>query len=260
MVLLHTQIFSHALGFGCGVEVLLPELPSDAPAEHEDWPCLYLLHGLSDDQTRWQRQTSLERYCDQLDTPLAVVMPAVHRSFYTDMANGYAYGQFISEELPRKMRQLFRISDRPERTYLAGLSMGGYGAMKLALTHPQRYAAAASLSGSLHLAPLVDQPQDWYSNDVRLVFGDGGEITGTEHDLMHLIDRAAESDTPCPPLYACCGVDDFLISANRRFRQKAERAGLPLTYEEGPGIHDWAYWDAAIQRVLAWLPLADKTD
>ena len=106
---------------------------------------LYLLHGLSDDHTAWLRYTSIERYATARG--LAVVMPAVHRSFYADEAHGHAYWHFVSEELPAIVAAFFRLSERREDTFVAGLSMGGYGALKLGLHHPERFAAVASLSG-----------------------------------------------------------------------------------------------------------------
>src|SRR6476619_7886720 len=106
-------------------------------------PVLYLLHGLSDDDTIWLRRTSIERYVAALG--LAVVMPQVHRSFYTDEAYGNRYWTYLSEELPEIVHGFFRLSRRREDTFVAGLSMGGYGALKWALRDPGRFAAAASL-------------------------------------------------------------------------------------------------------------------
>src|SRR5213080_4930690 len=120
-------------------------------------PVLYLLHGLSDDDTIWLRRTSIERYVAPLG--LAVVMPQVHRSFYTDQASGGNYWTFLSEELPELVGTLFRVSQRREDTFVAGLSMGGYGAVKWALRQPDRFAAAASLSGGLDVAALSQV--DW---------------------------------------------------------------------------------------------------
>jgi S-formylglutathione hydrolase FrmB len=114
---------------------------------------LYLLHGYSDDHSIWMRRTSVERYA--AEHHLAVIMPAVNHSFYTNEVQGERYWDYISEELPRAMHRFFRLSDKPEDTFVAGLSMGGYGAMKLALTHPERFGAAASFCG----APLWE-PRD----------------------------------------------------------------------------------------------------
>ena len=139
MALIHCDFFSEVLHLSTSVVVILPQ---PAPSQNgttgcggsHKHPTLYLLHGLSDDHTIWQRRTSIERYVSLLD--LAVVMPAVHRSFYTDMAHGYRYWTFISEELPALARSFFPLSDAREDNFVAGLSMGGYGAFKLGLTHP----------------------------------------------------------------------------------------------------------------------------
>jgi S-formylglutathione hydrolase FrmB len=214
-------------------------------------PVLYLLHGLSDDHTTWLRRTSVERYVDALG--LAVVMPQVHRSFYTDQAYGGRYWTFLTEELPELVGSLFRVSDRREDTFVAGLSMGGYGAFKWALRHPERFAAAANLSGAVDIAGLRtgrERPED--PRMFERIFGDRGPAGG-EDDLHRLLDRATVADLP--PLYLCCGTDDPLIDANIAFRDRAVAAGADVTADFGPGGHDWAYWDDRIQDVLTWLPL-----
>src|SRR5690348_3177908 len=151
MALVRCDYFSDVLGFGTSMTLILPENTTGGP-----FPTLYLLHGLSDDDTAWLRRTSIERYVDELG--LAVVMPAVHRSFYTDEYYGRPYWTFVTEELPRIAGRFFRLSDRREDTFVAGLSMGGYGAFKWALRHPERFAAAASLSGALDVASRLYQP------------------------------------------------------------------------------------------------------
>src|SRR5690349_9975630 len=151
MILNEVNFCSETLGLLSSLYVLLPQRPL---AEAQNKPrkklrTLYLLHGHSDDHTAWQRYTSIERYAEGLN--LAVVMPAVHLSFYNDMAHGGRYWQFISEEVPALVRDTFPLSARREDNFVAGLSMGGYGAFKMALTHPGRFAAAASLSGAVDI-------------------------------------------------------------------------------------------------------------
>jgi len=238
------------------MEIILPEpkprTVADCPSCHDLHPCLWLLHGLSDDQTIWQRRTSIERYVDGLG--LAVVMPRVDRSFYTDMRHGGRYWTFISEEVPAVARSLFPLSPRREDNFAAGLSMGGYGAFKLALRHPKRYAAAASLSGALNIARLAVAPEN--AADMRLVFGDPAAVSGSEEDLLFLAGRLARTAVALRPrLFQWCGTEDFLYADNLAFRDQAYQLGLPLTYTESPGNHNWACWDIQIQRVLAWLPL-----
>jgi S-formylglutathione hydrolase FrmB len=216
----------------------------------EKHPTLYLLHGLSDDHTIWLRRTSIERYA--ADLGLAVVMPAVHRSYYQDMANGLNYWTFVSEELPAIAQSFFPLSQQREDNYVAGLSMGGYGAFKLALNHPERFAAAASLSGALAIEGIFDRN----ISDSRLIFGDKSRIAGSSSDLFTAAERLAHSDQPKPLLYQYCGTEDFLYEENIKFRNHAQALGLPLTYTEAPGDHQWTYWDEYIQHVLKWLPLS----
>ena len=135
-----------------GSFVAAEQVGVDASSIATDFPLLYLLHGLSDDHTAWVRYTSIERYADAYG--LAVVMPQVHRSFYTDQAHGGAFWTFLAEELPELVQRFFVVSARREDTFVAGLSMGGYGALRWALRRPGRFAAAASLSGALDVDAL----------------------------------------------------------------------------------------------------------
>lgn len=265
MALLHCDFFAQTLGLSTSMTVILPmarpqagaNLPSAPWAQRQTYQTLYLLHGMSDDHTIWQRRTSIERYADQHG--VAVVMPAVARSFYTDMASGPAYWSFISEELPAVARALFPLSERREDNFVAGLSMGGYGAFKLALRHPQRFAAAASLSGAVNIAASVKRgPKPWV-REKRLIFGNLDKLPGSDNDLLHLAGQLAQSGLPQPALYQWCGTEDFLYQDNLAFRDHARQVGLELTYEEAPGTHEWQYWDTMIQRVLNWLPLRRPT-
>jgi len=253
VALLHCDFHSHVLGMAMAMDVILPQPEPGADgltaATAARYPCLYLLHGLSDDQTIWQRRTSIERYVAGL--PLAVVMPAAHRSFYTNMRHGLRYWDYISLEVPAVAESLFAISGRREDRFAAGLSMGGYGAFKLALRCPARFAAAGSLSGALDVALLAAQWGETAPPDFRCIFG-GEPAAGTDDDLFHLAEQVAA--TPLRPrLWQCCGTEDFLYGQNTRFRDCAGALGLPLTYSEGPGSHDWGYWDCNIQRFLQWL-------
>ena len=250
MALIQCDFYSETLQLSTSMTVILPQ-----PAQAR-YPVLYLLHGLSDDHTTWLRRTSIERYADPLG--LAVVMPAVHRSFYTDMARGNRYWTFVSEELPALARGFFPISGDREDTFTAGLSMGGYGAFKLALSWPQRFAAAASLSGALDQAgPAPHDADPAMVAEMGNIYGDLAKLAGSPNDVMHLAAQVARSAGPRPRLYQCCGTEDFLYSQNLRFRDQALKLGLDLTYEEGPGEHEWGYWDRMIQRVLAWLPIKE---
>jgi putative tributyrin esterase len=254
MALLRCDFFSDVLELSTSMTVILPQSTtgqigiagragSGAP------PVLYLLHGLSDDDTIWLRRTSLERYIAPLG--LAVVMPQVHRSFYTDMASGGRYWTFLSEELPALVGDFFRVSDRREDTFVAGLSMGGYGALKWALRQPERFAAAASLSGALDMATRARR-DELFPGLMETIFGER-PVAGSDDDLLALLDRS-DCDA-LPRLYVACGTEDALLPENHRFLDAARRRELPVTVDLGRGEHEWGYWDARIQDVLAWLPL-----
>ena len=255
MILNELNFFSETLGLRSTVYVLLPQyrLLSDVTKRPKKFRTLYLLHGHSDDHTAWLRWSSIEKYAEGLN--LAVVMPAANLSFYADMIHGLRYWQFISEEVPALMRNTFSLSTARADTFAAGLSMGGYGAFKLALAQPERFAAAASLSGAVDIREVVGgrnhDNAEWLG-EMRNIFGDLSKVPNSQHDLFTLAKRAAKS-TVKPRLYQCCGTEDFLYAGNARFRDAVRKLPLDLTYEEGPGEHTWAYWDKMIQSVLRWM-------
>ena len=249
MALLETQFYSTTLDLTLGMNVILPEHPeawSEPPA------VLYLLHGLSDNQTAWVRQTAIERYASEYN--LAIIMPDAYKSFYCNMEHGANYGDFFTDELPQRIKQWFNISTDWKKTFVAGLSMGGFGAMKLALSCPGKFAAAASLSGALDLASRVDD--DWGEGRAKTfasTFGDLKTIQNSENDLIARLQSLEE--IPDTDFYICCGTEDFCYPDYISFRDQATQAGLRLTHEEAEGDHNWEFWDAYIQRVLEWLPI-----
>jgi putative tributyrin esterase len=258
MALFDIQFSSETLGIQTSIAVIIPQ-DAEAP-QGRRWPTLWLLHGLSDNHTAWLRWTSVERYAEARG--LAVVMATTARGFYVDAVNGYRYGTFFSQELPAFCRAHLPLSPRREENFVAGLSMGGYGAFSLALNNPDGYAAAGSFSGALHMAaegkrPDFD-PTTSFARELTLIFGDLQKAQGGPHDLFAQLSRAKAAGARLPRLYQCCGTEDFLYQANTAFRDHALSLGTDLTYEEGPGTHEWGYWDAAIQRFLAWLPLPPR--
>lgn len=260
MALFHTHFFSETLGMQSEAIVVLPQPagerqigvpPSRKVRKH--WPCLWLLHGLSDDHTAWTRRTSIERYAEAAG--IAVVMPNVHRSFYSNMLYGGAYSDFLHEELPRLMRGFFPLSPAKCDNAVAGLSMGGYGAFKWALSSPETFQAAASLSGVMDISARYQQlrtqePDSLRRGTLDLVFGNEDPENGLG-DLFALTQSLGDR---APPLLQLCGTEDFLYPENLRFRDHARQYGVPLDYREGPGEHEWGFWDREIQTVLSWLP------
>jgi putative tributyrin esterase len=263
MALIHCNFYSKALGLCTSMYVILPQpvkgqIGLKSGHVRKKHPTLYLLHGLSDDYSIWMRRTSIERYVSPLG--LAVVMPEVHRGFYTDMARGLKYWTFISEELPRVARSFFPLSEKRKDNFAAGLSMGGYGAFKLALRKPESFAAAASLSGVLDLQHHIGEvkkrkdEKKWLF-ELGNIFGDINNLKKRNNDLLHAASRLKKSVGKAPLLYQIIGTEDFLYQDNLRFRRAAEKLKLNLKYEEYPGEHDWEFWDRHIQDVLKWLPI-----
>lgn len=259
MAFIDCHFFSDTLGISTALYAVVPQ-----PAAGQigmasrgrrggRYPVLYLLHGLSDDHTIWMRRTSVERYASERG--VAVVMPAAGRSYYQDMASGPRFWTHISEEVPRLARAFFPLSDRREDTYVAGLSMGGYGAFRMALTHPERFAAAGSFSGALDIVervrPTRGESPDWARETVSM-FGPRRKPAGTPSDLFALAKGVAQSRGPKPRLFQWCGTEDFLYQDNLRFRDHAQQLKLSLSYRESPGNHSWQYWDVQILEFLKW--------
>lgn len=256
MALIQVDFRSQALKLATSAAVILPDPPPDAPRRCKAASCgarrvLWLLHGLSDDHTAWLRRTSIERYVE--GRGIAVVMPAVHRSFYADMAEGGRYWEFVSEELPALARGWFALPEAREANAVAGLSMGGYGAFKHALAHPDRYFAAASLSGALDVRSLGSRHDVDFSGEMARMLGPLDAVAGSDNDLFALAERLVASDAPRPRLYQWCGLDDFLYEDNLRFRDHARQIGLDIDYSHGPGGHTWDRWDEQIREALRWL-------
>ena len=255
MAFLECRFFSEALAQSVTVNVLLPQetagqIGLKGNAGSGEPPVLYLLHGLSDDESIWMRRTSVERYAARYG--LAVIMPCGGRSFYTDMSRGGRYWTYISEELPRVMQSFFRISGKREDTYAAGLSMGGYGAMKLALHCPDRFAAAASLSGALDPLHLVELAPT-RKTEFEWIFGDLKQFPGSFNDLFAQAERRAGEKCRLPDLFLTCGTEDSLYSDTTTFRDHLRKLGIRHTYDECPGIHEWGLWDLKIEEVLRWM-------
>lgn len=253
MAFLQMDYFSDALGMCTAVNVILPEASKSLIGMETNaygtCKTMYLLHGLSDDQTIWMRRTSIERYA--AERGLAVVMPAVTKSWYTDTAYGDNYLTFVAEELPRVCRSFFRgMSDKREDTFVAGLSMGGYGAAKIALTHPETFGGFASLSGCLNLFGH-SRPM---SPSMRGIFGcdltDMAQLAGTDHDTVHLLETFAEKGFPFPKCYIWCGTGDHLLDSARVFKAKMDELGYSCTYQESEGDHSWHWWDMHIQDAM----------
>lgn len=243
MAFLTCNFFSQTLKMDTELNIILPYGKGQDDKKADKFPVLYLLHGLSDDHTKWCRMTSVERYVRELN--LAVVMPNVHRSFYLNTFDGRHYFDFVNKEVPAVMEEMFKISDKREDKFVAGLSMGGYGAMKLALSEPYQFSAAASFSGALDFEDIVIN----YSEDDDFENFSKRELKD-ENNLFRLIDKAGNN---MPAIYQACGTEDFLYKQNIRFRDYIKNKCIDFRYEEGPGTHEWDFWDVHLKKFIEFI-------
>jgi S-formylglutathione hydrolase FrmB len=210
---------------------------------------LYLLHGLSDDGSAWQRYTAIESIAALYG--LVVIMPSVGRSFYTDQPNGQAYFTYLTDELPGYLKDVFGLSPRREDTLIAGNSMGGYGAFKAAFLRPELFSVAASFSGVLSLAFIRAFPDDPRRPEFEKLFGDLDKLVGSEHDPAVWLQRATMNPGALPRLFMSVGRQEDLYPLNQYFFSSCQSMGIPVDYHEEDGFHDWFLWNKQIQRFLA---------
>lgn len=240
MALCELKYFSPALGKATAANVIVPERMQGP------FPVLYLLHGLSDDYTIWQRRTNLERYLHKL--PLIVVMPDGGRGFYCDALQGAAYETAMVRDLVEFIDGIFNTRTGRNGRALAGLSMGGYGAVKLALQHPAKFCCAVSHSGAMAFGHKSMPDEDPRANEFRRIVGkDAG---GGPNDLFVLSQQIGPANRPA--LRIDCGTEDFLLEDNRDFHAHLEKIGYAHEYQEFPGGHTWDYWDEHVREAIAF--------
>ena len=270
MAYIQCSFFSQSLKSGTTIGVILPTPDSNDIFGNGDlsyfkpgirFKTLYLFHGAYGDYSDWMRNTSIERYAQQ--HRIAVVMPSVGNSFYQDMYQGEPYLTFVSEELPRFVQTLFPLSSAREDNFTAGLSMGGYGALKVALSKPEQYAAAASLSGTVDLVRLVKDNAAVAGNHpfaFDRIFQDYKHLEGTSADLFYLVSRNRAANRPETKLFISCGTEDFVYPLHIETKKALTALHANVLFEDHPGAHNWQFWDTHIQRVLDWLPLKSNAD
>ena len=233
--------------------------PQAEDAEQKPLKTLYLLHGIFGNYTDWVNGTRIQAWAEAND--LAVIMPSGENRFYLDdEKSGELYGEFIGKELVEFTRKLFPLSDKREDTFIAGLSMGGYGAIRNGLKYAENFGCVIGLSAALvhdtwkdadNSAPIFTFRRNYY----EAIFGEYDKVKGSDKDPKALLLKLKEEGRPVPKMYLCCGTEDGLVTANRDFRDFLNENGVDLTYVEGPGTHDWVFWDTYIKKVLDWLPL-----
>ena len=218
MAVMQVDFVSQCLMRTVTIKVILPldkiaKMNGEKAYVPEKFKTLYLLHGMLGNHTDWIDGTRIQRWAQEKN--LAVVMPAGENRFYVDNPREGAYfGEYIGRELVEMTRKMFPLSEKREDTFIAGLSMGGYGAIRNGLKYHKTFS---------HIAGLIC--------------------------------KLKEEKADIPKIYLCCGTEDFLLKYNRDYRDFLTEKGVAVTYEEGPGAHEWDFWDTYIKKVMEWLPL-----
>lgn len=200
----------------------------------DKYPVLYLLHGMGNHHGDWSSYSNIEFFAEERN--IAVVMISGENKFYKCTADGDDFFVFLNKEVPEFVTNMFPISDRKEDSFIAGLSMGGYGALLHGMNRPDRYAAIGAFSAAVGVIPNTTQ---------------------ADKDVAYDFEKLAEKEMP--PVYLACGTEDMLYKANQQFRDVLIKAGRDVTWveEEGYG-HEWRFWNRQVEEFLKWIPRTDS--
>lgn len=248
-MLLQIDLYSTALHRSVPVNVILPQ-PRSADVPLQPLPALYLLHGMGDNASAWLRKTGIKRYA--LRHGISVIMPDGGLSCYENMAHGGAYRDFICDELPKRMRQILPLCADRTHNFIAGCSMGGFGALKLGLAHPEIWSGIGCFSAA-HFEYRRESPR--HQAILRQVYG---ENLGA-YDAQIVADaQAANCGMEKISIWHCCGDQDALrpnAFVSRNFFEVMPAGSIDYHFEMLHGAHDWALWDSAVERYLSYLNL-----
>ena len=241
MANIKVNFLSYTLHRAVDLTVIIPTMcfsemmqPNPAHIKDAKYPVLYLLHGYGNNHATWNGYTSVELYAEERN--MAVVMLSAENKAYINHGGDDNYYDFISHELPEFIQSMFPVSDRPEDTYIAGLSMGGFGALVHGLSQSERFAAIGSFSGAT--AGMPGTPE--------------------EYAPLKLAEKCAAENRK-KPLYIACGDQDFLYEANVSFKDEMEKLGFDVTWVVGNGFtHEWRFWNREVEAFLDWIPRTDR--
>lgn len=269
MAFFHLRFNSEILGFATAVRIIIPtkwgkEFPYREHYEQKaDMPVLWLLHGGSDNYTDWHNCTNVQLLAD--DYQIAVVMPDAQNGSYSNMAFGPDWFDYITKELMEYVYERFPVSREREKNYIAGMSMGGYGTLKIALRCPERFLAACPIASAVQLVEqYVHHATDeraWFGREFEKIFGHYDhpeELLGTDEDCYYLLDQALSQKRRLPALMMAQGTEDFTYQGNKDFYEYAQAKGVPVKWVEAPGKHDWNSWNLYIPMVFAFIK--EQTD
>ena len=262
MAFIQMSILSKSLMRTVPVNVILPAdkmvFPGMPEPPEKPFKTLYLLHGVFGSYIDWVNGTRIQRYAEEHD--LAVVMPSGDNAFYVDQpgANNY-YGEFVGKELVELTRKMFPLSRKREDTFIGGLSMGGYGAMRNGLKYWENFGCIVALSGALLVEDVAKRTNDdpFFLNRrdyAEACFGDLSKILDSDRNPKYLVRQLKKEGRPIPRIYMACGDADSLLPVNQDMAAFLKEQGADVTFEVGPGAHEWDFWDTYIRKAIEWLP------
>ncbi len=263
MALIQMSILSRSLMRTVPVTVVLPTDKmmdfTDPLLPEKKFPTLYLLHGIIGSTLDWVSGTRIERYATDHD--LCVVMPSGDNSFYLDRPGASQnYGLFVGQELVEQTRRMFPLSRERKDTFIGGLSMGGFGALRNGLKYHDTFGAIIALSGAIEIDDFStrDNRSDLFMQKRSFVeecFGDLEKAPESDKNPHWLVDTLVAEKASFPDLYIACGDEDGLLPANQKFVDHLNAQNVPNTFEIGPGAHEWDFWDTYILKAIEWLPI-----
>lgn len=252
MALAKVDFFSDALQRVVNFNILLPD-------DLTTCKTLYLLHGYCGNNMDWLMNSRISELSSKYN--LAVIMPSGENSFYLDTkGTGKAFSQYIGNELVEYTRKVFGLSSLREDTFIGGLSMGGFGALHCALKYPDTFGKVFALSSALIIHTISNMKEDTpRPNEIAdydyyySVFGDLAKLEESDNNPEILAKKLLQAKKALPEIYMACGTEDFLINENRMFKSFLDTHGIPVTYIEGAGAHDWHYWSQLLEPSIQWL-------
>jgi len=258
MAVLTCNFMSQSLGRVVPIHVVLPVPAAGAVfnpqikpyEERPPFKTLYLLHGITGNYTGWIYDMRVAAYAE--GKGIALVMPSGDNSFYTDNDPGNRYGEFVGQELVEATRAMFPLSRKREDTFIGGLSMGGYGALRNGMKYSDTFSQIAAFSSAIVQEGMENSTEDapmffGRRSYFERVFGDLSKFKGSDMDLYALADQKAMA----LKFYITCGTEDFLLEPNRKFTSYLKGLGADMYYEESAGGHDAEFWDKSVKQFIS---------
>ena len=254
MAYLRIEYYSQALHRTTAFEMVIPnDLREGVPEPKEPMKTLFLLHGYTGKAGNWVPEELTGKY------NFAIVMPSAENSFYLNgLCTGHAFQTMLGEELVDYVRKTFGLAKSAEDTFIAGLSMGGFGALHTGLAYPDRFGKIGALSSALIMHEVAEMKPGG-GNEVanyeyyRECFGEPQELLNSDKNPETLARKLKKEGTPIPGIYMCIGTEDFLLEPNRAFDRFLTEEGISHIYRESKGQHDMAFWSEHIVHVVDWM-------